>query len=259
MTCDRPGCTGTIEADGYCNVCGHKSNRRRGPAVTSAAGIGTAGGVVGGGVAGGGVAAPAAPAASNGVGGAGPAAPTAPGLTAAGPPTTRSTTTGTAGGTASTTAGRGLGGGRSNGRPSSRGNLGAGLVEVPPVGYRDPASVLMVDPHVSESKRHCASCDGPVGRSRDGRPGRADGFCPQCGAPYSFTPKLAAATWSPVSTRSPGAWPMGASGGSIWPGTATSTTGGWSSRACSTPGTSRRWPRPSPSDAFSPKSSTPTL
>ena len=25
MKCDRPGCTGTIEDDGYCDVCGHKS------------------------------------------------------------------------------------------------------------------------------------------------------------------------------------------------------------------------------------------
>ncbi len=38
-------------------------------------------------------------------------------------------------------------------------------------------SVLMPDPHVSESKRYCAHCDAPVGRSRDGRPGRAEGFC----------------------------------------------------------------------------------
>jgi serine/threonine-protein kinase PknG len=31
-----------------------------------------------------------------------------------------------------------------------------------------------------------------VGRSRDGRPGLAEGWCPRCGAPYSFRPKLAA-------------------------------------------------------------------
>jgi serine/threonine-protein kinase PknG len=62
---------------------------------------------------------------------------------------------------------------------------------VPPVEYRDPASVVMVDPQVAESKRYCARCDGPVGRSRDGRPGRSEGFCPKCGAAYSFTPKLA--------------------------------------------------------------------
>jgi serine/threonine-protein kinase PknG len=184
MTCDRPGCTGTIEADGYCNVCGHKSNQRPVAVVTSAARIGA-----GGGVAGPGVAAPPAPPA----GVAAPPAPPAGVAAPTGPP--RSTATGTtAAAAASTTTGRGIGigGTRSNGRPSSRGNLGAGLVEVPPVGYRDPASVLMLDPHVSESKRHCASCDAPVGRSRDGRPGRADGFCPQCGAAYSFTPKLAA-------------------------------------------------------------------
>jgi serine/threonine-protein kinase PknG len=49
----------------------------------------------------------------------------------------------------------------------------------------------MVDPQVAESKRYCARCDGPVGRNRDGRPGRSEGFCPKCGAAYSFTPKLA--------------------------------------------------------------------
>jgi serine/threonine-protein kinase PknG len=49
----------------------------------------------------------------------------------------------------------------------------------------------MVDPQVAESKRYCARCDGPVGRGRDGRPGRSEGFCPKCGAAYSFTPKLA--------------------------------------------------------------------
>jgi serine/threonine-protein kinase PknG len=60
------------------------------------------------------------------------------------------------------------------------------------VEYRDPASVIMADPEVPESRRHCGHCDKPVGRSRDGRPGRTDGFCPHCGARFSFSPKLAA-------------------------------------------------------------------
>jgi serine/threonine-protein kinase PknG len=63
------------------------------------------------------------------------------------------------------------------------------LVAVPPVVARDPASVLLVDPQVPEERRFCASCEAEVGRSRPGRP---EGFCPACGHPYSFTPKLVA-------------------------------------------------------------------
>jgi serine/threonine-protein kinase PknG len=68
--------------------------------------------------------------------------------------------------------------------------LGGGLVVVPPVPRLDPASALLVDPQVAEDKRFCSRCGNPVGRSRDGRPGRVEGFCPQDGAPFSFTPKL---------------------------------------------------------------------
>jgi serine/threonine-protein kinase PknG len=73
-----------------------------------------------------------------------------------------------------------------------RHHLGAGLVEVPPVPYRDPASVVLREPTVAESRRFCASCRDPVGRGRDGSPGRAEGFCRNCGTPFSFTAKLAA-------------------------------------------------------------------
>ena len=79
---------------------------------------------------------------------------------------------------------------RTSGR-SARGRLGAGLVEIPPVPYRDPASAVLSDPQVPESRRFCASCDQPVGRSRDGRAGLTEGFCRNCGARFSFTPKLA--------------------------------------------------------------------
>ncbi len=76
-------------------------------------------------------------------------------------------------------------------RTSAARHLGAGLVEVPPVPYRDPSSALMADANVAESHRFCASCRDPVGRGRDGSPGRTEGFCRTCGAPFSFTPKLA--------------------------------------------------------------------
>jgi serine/threonine-protein kinase PknG len=90
----------------------------------------------------------------------------------------------------STSSGTGSRGTRGSRSTASRGNLGAGLVEVPPVPYRDPSSVVLANPEVPESKRFCAVCDRPVGRSRDGSPGRAEGFCASCGNRFSFTPKL---------------------------------------------------------------------
>lgn len=45
---------------------------------------------------------------------------------------------------------------------------------------------------VAESKRFCGACERPVGRGRDGAPGRTEGFCPNCGARFSFAPKLSA-------------------------------------------------------------------
>jgi serine/threonine-protein kinase PknG len=53
-------------------------------------------------------------------------------------------------------------------------------------------SVVLENPEVPERKRFCGNseCGAPVGRSRDGRPGRTEGFCTKCGHPYSFVPKL---------------------------------------------------------------------
>lgn len=70
--------------------------------------------------------------------------------------------------------------------------LGAGLVEVPRVPYRDPASAIMVNPEVAESKRFCGNCGTPVGRGTGGQPGSPDGTCQQCGTRFSFRPKLLA-------------------------------------------------------------------
>jgi serine/threonine-protein kinase PknG len=66
------------------------------------------------------------------------------------------------------------------------------LVEIPPVPAGDPADAVMSTPTVPESRRFCARCGEPVGRSRDGAAGRAVGFCRTCGAPFSFEPKLRA-------------------------------------------------------------------
>ncbi|SBT46534.1 serine/threonine-protein kinase [Micromonospora narathiwatensis] len=82
------------------------------------------------------------------------------------------------------------GSGRS--RPSARGGLGAGLIDIPRVPLRDPATAVMSDPKVAESRRFCTGCDAEVGRGRDGRPGRVEGYCPHCGHPFSFVPRLRA-------------------------------------------------------------------
>ena len=79
---------------------------------------------------------------------------------------------------------------RTSGR-SARGRLGAGLVEIPPVPYRNPASAVLANPQVPESRRFCAGCEQPVGRGQDGRAGLTEGFCRNCGTRFSFSPKLA--------------------------------------------------------------------
>jgi serine/threonine-protein kinase PknG len=68
--------------------------------------------------------------------------------------------------------------------------LGAGLTRVPPAPVIDAAQAIMKNPQVPEEKRNCPNCGAPVGRSRDGQPGRTEGFCPKCGTAFSFTPKL---------------------------------------------------------------------
>ncbi|MFG3657454.1 tetratricopeptide repeat protein [Streptomyces sp. NPDC047706] len=75
---------------------------------------------------------------------------------------------------------------------STRGRLGAGLVQVPQVPRPDPRSMVLDNPEVPERKRFCSrsDCGAPVGRGRGDRPGRTEGFCTKCGHPYSFVPKL---------------------------------------------------------------------
>ncbi|WP_030246101.1 serine/threonine-protein kinase [Streptomyces sp. NRRL S-350] len=72
----------------------------------------------------------------------------------------------------------------------TRNRLGAGLVTVPTVETADPAQAVLANPEVPERKRFCSKCEAPVGREKNGRPGRPEGFCTKCGTPYSFTPKL---------------------------------------------------------------------
>ncbi|SOD66289.1 serine/threonine-protein kinase PknG [Streptomyces zhaozhouensis] len=75
---------------------------------------------------------------------------------------------------------------------TTRLRLGAGLVTMPSVPRPDPRSAVLKNPEVPERKRFCGNheCGARVGRSRQGRPGRTEGFCTKCGHPYSFVPKL---------------------------------------------------------------------
>ncbi|MEU9131528.1 tetratricopeptide repeat protein [Kitasatospora sp. NPDC048540] len=154
--CGRDGCAGTIDPDGYCDECG------------LAARAATAGPV------------------------AVPAARSGSGVSRSGSVRTmsgrsRSHRSSARTGRGSAISVRSSGG---TGGTARRGNLGAGLVAVPPVPAPDPASAVLADPGVPERKRYCSKCESPVGREKDGRPGRPDGFCTKCGTAYSFTPKL---------------------------------------------------------------------
>jgi serine/threonine-protein kinase PknG len=117
----------------------------------------------------------------------GPSATATPKQTG-GPATATATPPSTQAGGSATAALRRSGTTRAKEAASRR--LGAGLVEVPSVPYRDPTSALMANPTVGESHRFCASCRDPVGRGREGSPARTDGFCRTCGTRFSFTPKL---------------------------------------------------------------------
>jgi len=152
--CQQPGCNGRV-TDGYCNVCG-------------------------------------APA------GGGPPRPDESGSDAGDVPSARtqsSTRLESAAIGSRRAASSGSVATRRTGTGSVRlrsGRLGAGLTRVPPAPSIDAAAAVMKDPSVPENKRTCPSCGSPVGRSRDGHPGRTTGFCPQCRNPYSFDPKLTA-------------------------------------------------------------------
>ncbi|WP_123029596.1 serine/threonine-protein kinase [Mycolicibacterium stellerae] len=87
---------------------------------------------------------------------------------------------------------RSRGSARTSKTAGTRGRLGAGVVVVPPVPRGNPAKAILIDPQVPEGHRFCGNseCNKPVGRGRAGKPGRAEGFCTQCGTPFSFVPKL---------------------------------------------------------------------
>ncbi|MFD9129962.1 tetratricopeptide repeat protein, partial [Kitasatospora sp. NPDC059571] len=200
--CVRPECSGggVIDADGYCDACGLTPRQGgAGPAAAAPALRCTRecpGSIDGDGYCDEcGLAAPGGATVAHV-----PSARSAPQSAAPRPGAAGRSESGRtmSGRSRSRASGPAVGGGRSVSVRSSRGsagggrrgNLGAGLVAVPPVPRPDPASAVLDDPEVPERKRHCSRCDAPVGRSRAGVAGRPEGFCTKCGTPYSFTPKL---------------------------------------------------------------------
>ena len=194
--CAQPGCTGAIR-DGYCDVCGAPAPSADGPGPASVMGAaagkcsqpGCSGTVVDGycDVCGS-PAAQAAPSRSA-------AAASAPAGVAQSPSTVSRASNRLAS-TALGSARAGQGGSkvtRRLGTSSTRlrgARLGAGMTSIPPVPAVDASKAVMKNPMVPEDRRTCPSCGSPVGRSRDGQPGRTEGFCPVCRNPFSFTPKL---------------------------------------------------------------------
>ncbi|MFE9773094.1 tetratricopeptide repeat protein [Streptomyces sp. NPDC005931] len=181
-TCQRPGCGGTYEDVGggelYCDTCGLAP-------VVSATGM--------------------VPSSPTGITGGGK------GSSGSGSRSSRSGSRSTRTSSQSSKSRRSVSGrlsrslsGRSTGRSvsvrssgsaagsSTRGRLGAGLVQVPPIPRPDPRRMVLDNPEVPERKRFCSrsDCGAPVGRARGGRAGRTEGFCTKCGHPYSFVPKL---------------------------------------------------------------------
>jgi serine/threonine-protein kinase PknG len=186
QACGRPGCDGTIEG-GWCDTCGLAPAPAQAtpppPARPAAEGSQPCGrpgcdGTIDGGWC--------------DTCGLAPAGDTATGpatVPSSGPATTPATRPGSG----STNTGGSRPSRRGSGRTTTgtaRSRLGAGLVDVPAVPRVDPASALLTDPQVPEDKRFCSTCHKPVGRSKDGRPGRTEGFCPHDGTRFSFTPKL---------------------------------------------------------------------
>lgn len=192
--CLEPGCTGAYE-DGWCNVCGSPEPTQSpvvatpldpsegdGPdAATSSRsrpdgddGQDGRAGTGGSGTSG----APAGSEAAEGEGSGDAAAGSAHMVATPAPGQTRQAVR------AATVRRRRADAGR-------RSRLGLGLTDVPDIPLSDPAEKVLTDPAVPEDRRSCPACGARVGRGAGESQGRQQGFCPQCRAPYSFTPKLA--------------------------------------------------------------------
>ncbi|MEQ0558153.1 tetratricopeptide repeat protein [Amycolatopsis sp. NEAU-NG30] len=61
---------------------------------------------------------------------------------------------------------------------------------LPAIEVPDPEKLVLTDPDYPERYRFCGHCSEPVGRAYAGEPAYAEGFCENCGEPFSFLPKL---------------------------------------------------------------------
>jgi serine/threonine-protein kinase PknG len=179
ISCTRPGCTGSIWADGYCDTCGAKHQATAPAAASPPPGAAPGAGAPGAGTPGAGTPAAGASSAA-GPGFAGTSARAAS-VASPVPPSVR-----TSGGTSRRSASRRT--------APSRARVGAGLVAVAPTPLGDPAAAVMSEDDIAkvvevlpEDQRVCGQCAAPVGRTVAGRPGRAKGFCGNCRAPFDFT------------------------------------------------------------------------
>jgi len=178
IACAQPGCTGSI-LDGYCDICGSPGGPAQPSSGTPSSGTGSS---------------RTTPLAGHPSGVDVSAATQPAGIGSSVSTVSRASNrlSSTALGSARTLSGSKVT--RRLGTSSKRlrgAGLGAGLTTIPPIPAVDASEAIMKNPSVPEEKRNCPSCGSPVGRSRDGQPGRTEGFCPKCRNPFSFTPKLA--------------------------------------------------------------------
>jgi serine/threonine-protein kinase PknG len=77
-------------------------------------------------------------------------------------------------------------------RPGAEADHPSPPVRLPEISMGDQMPPVLDNAQVPEHKRLCPNrrCRHPVGRARNGRPGRVEGFCPQCRTQFSFRPLL---------------------------------------------------------------------
>jgi serine/threonine-protein kinase PknG len=181
--CTQPSCSGIIDS-GYCDTCGiAPSAATTHPAMPSASDPGSV--------------------ATGQVGAAGQSL--SPGSTAVSGSIARSMRQSTRTGVTTALSTAAVGTARSGVTTGSvrtrrmnplgdRSRLGVGLVTIPSAKEIDAVAAVIPNAQVSEEKRYCSTCNKPVGRGREGQPGRTKGFCPACGAAFDFAPKLGPGT-----------------------------------------------------------------
>ncbi|GAA4367896.1 serine/threonine-protein kinase [Nocardioides caricicola] len=192
MRCTQPGCSGTI-ADGYCDVCGMAaqpgSAAAAAPAPAASDGSactqpGCTGKILDGYCDVCGSPAAAAPSVAH------EAQPLSGGVSVATASASKMQSAAIGSRLASSTGSTSTHRTRTGSQRVRAARLGAGLTVVPPAPPVDASKAINPDPRVPEDKRTCSKCGNAIGRSIDGKPGRTEGFCPQCGQEFSFTPKL---------------------------------------------------------------------